>query len=155
MKHTIKQCLLLASLALGAVAPAATAAQAGTPGAAARAASPRLQMICLAADLNHDGRISLDEFHHDIVRGWQALPQDGSGYVLLQDLAAIPGLPRSLARRLAQADSDHDGKLSFKEVVAARMAYFDAADTDGDDALSLQECIAHEGLRARSARAGR
>ena len=39
---------------------------------------------------------------------------------------------------------DADGKLSFKEVVMARMAYFEAADTNDDDRLSMRECIDHQ-----------
>ena len=53
-------------------------------------------------------------------------------------------------KRLAAIDKDGDGKLSFKEVVETRMAYFDAADTDQDDQLSLPECVAYERQRRGS-----
>ena len=53
------------------------------------------------------------------------------------------------AERIAAADKDADGKLSFSEVVQARMAYFEAADDNQDDLLSLQECIAYERQRRR------
>ena len=50
---------------------------------------------------------------------------------------------------LRRADTDGDGRLSFKEVVAARMAAFEAADTDGNDELSPAEIEAYEArLRA-------
>ena len=39
----------------------------------------RLQAICSAADLNHDGNVSLDEFHQDIVQGWHSLGPDAEG----------------------------------------------------------------------------
>lgn len=103
-------------------------------------------------DLDHDGRITLDEFHRDITRAWHALPQDAAGFVSLAELAAVPGLSRRMIERLKLADRDQDGKLSFKEVVAARMAYFDAVDANGDEAMSLQECVSHERKLAASGR---
>ena len=109
----------------------------------------RLQAICSAADLNHDGNVSLDEFHQDIVQGWHSLGPDAEGYVHLSQLNQLPRIGKGQLRRLAAADKDGDGKLSFKEVVQARMAYFEAADVDQNDALSLQECMAYERQRRR------
>ena len=124
---------------------AAASAAAPGPGAAARPGSGRgAEQACRAADHNHDGFIGLDEYHRDIARSWAALGPDATGHVRLEDLAAIPGLRRSVLERLRRADTDADGRLSFKEVVTARMAQFDAADVDRDDRLSMQECIDHE-----------
>lgn len=111
---------------------------------AAPDASERLKAACLSADFNHDGHVSLDEFHQDILNGWRALPSDAEGYVRIADLAAIPGMGRGMVERLKNADTDGDGKLSFKEVVIARMAYFEAADTNNDLQLSMQECVDHQ-----------
>jgi hypothetical protein len=111
---------------------------------AAPNAPDRLKAACMSADFNHDGFVSLDEFHQDVVNGWHGLPADASGYVVIADLAAIPGMRRGTVDRLKSADADRDGKLSFKEVVMARMAYFEAADTNNDDRLSMQECIDHQ-----------
>jgi len=116
---------------------------------AASTLAHRLQAICSAADLNHDGSVSLDEFHQDIVQGWHSLGPDAEGYVHLSQLNQLPRIGKGQLRRLAAADKDGDGKLSFKEVVQARMAYFEAADVDQNDALSLQECMAYERQRRR------
>ena len=107
----------------------------------------RLQAICSAADLNHDGNVSLDEFHQDIVQSWHSLGPDAQGYVHLAQLSQVPRIGKGALRRLAAADKDADGKLSFSEVVQARMAFFEAADGNQDDLLSLEECIAYERQR--------
>ena len=117
------------------------------PTAARPAPAQRLQAICSAADLNHDGSVSLDEFHHDIVQGWHSLSPDVTGHVALADVSQVPRVGKAQLRRLATTDRDSDGRLSFKEVVEARMAYFSTADTNRDDVLSLQECMAYERQR--------
>ncbi|MEN9420264.1 MAG: hypothetical protein RI988_3885 [Pseudomonadota bacterium] len=156
---------LAASLALAASPLAVCAAPAAAPAASAGAKggtnAPRMsgaEQACRAADHDHDGFISLAEYQRDVARSWAALGPDATGYVKLDDLAAIPGLRRSVLERLRQADADGDGRLSFKEVVAARMAQFDAADLDRDDRLSMKECIDHErklGAEQRAQRRGK
>lgn len=150
------------SLTTVAIAQAADAPAAAKPAATAphhahkkgdgsgRTSGNRLQAICTAADLDHDGNVSLDEFHQDIVQSWHSLGPDASGYVTLADLAQVPRMGKGRLKRLAAADKDGDGKLSFKEVVEARMAYFEAADADGNDLLSVQECVAYERQRRGS-----
>ena len=113
------------------------------------------EQACRAADHDHDGFISLEEYHRDIARSWAALGPDATGHVRLDDLAAVPGLRRSVLERLRRADSDGDGRLSFKEVVSARMAQFDAADLDRDDRLSMKECVDHERKLAATLRTER
>lgn len=130
-------------------ATAATAAPAHKKGAG-RTPGNRLLAICTSADLDHDGNVSLDEFHQDIVQSWYSLGPDANGYVTLADLAQVPRMGKGRLKRLAAADKDGDGKLSFKEVVEARMAYFEAADADGNDLLSVQECVAYERQRRGS-----
>lgn len=114
---------------------------------AAKQRGQRLQAICAAADLNHDGTVSLDEFHQDIVQSWHSLGPDAAGYVNLADLAQVPRIGKGRLKRLAASDKDGDGKLSFKEVVETRMAYFEAADTNQNDELSIEECVAYERQR--------
>lgn len=128
--------------------PKAVAAQGEPP--PARSLASRLQAICSSADLNHDGSVSLDEFHQDIVQSWHNLSPDATGYVQLADLAQVPRMGKGRLRRLAAIDKDGDGKLSFKEVVEARMAYFESADTDQNDQLSIAECVAYERKRRSS-----
>lgn len=151
-------CAASCSLLLATAATAQTAADAPAAKPAAAAAHPhkkgpgrtpgdRLQAICTAADLDHDGNVSLDEFHQDIVQSWHSLGPDASGYVNLAELAQVPRMGKGRIKRLAAADKDGDGKLSFKEVVEARMAYFEAADADNNDLLSVPECVAFEKKR--------
>lgn len=98
-----------------------------------------------AADLDHDGFISLDEFHKNALQAWRALDRDGDGYITREELAPLPRTLRlSLLGSLRRADTDGDLRLSFKEVMAARMADFDAADANHDDRLSLAEVLAFE-----------
>ena len=156
-----------AALAQTSAARPAAAASAAAPGtgtsAGTGASSNRrgsgsgsgAEQACRAADHNHDGYIGLDEYHRDIARSWAALGPDTTGYVKLEDLGAIPGLRRSVLERLRRADTDGDGRLSFKEVVTARMAQFDAADLDRDDRLSMKECVDHERKLAAELRAQR
>lgn len=133
--------------------PAAATATGRAHGHGARPAGQRLQAICSAADLNHDGAVSLDEFHQDIVQSWHSLGPDATGHVSLADLAQVPRMGKGRMKRLAASDKDGDGRLSFKEVVETRMAYFEAADTDQNDQLSIDECVAYE--RQRRAQNGK
>lgn len=106
-----------------------------------------------AADLNQDGRINLDEFHKDVVQGWHALDLDGDGYVTREELKSLPDrkMAAFVLAALRGADKQRGGRLSFREVVEARMSFFDAADTDRDESLSLAEVLAYESqMRQRS-----
>ncbi len=151
-------CAVSCSLVLATAATAQTAEAPATKPAAAghhhkakpKGSGNRLQAICTSADLDHDGHVSLDEFHQDIVQSWHSLGPDASGHVSLAELAQVPRMGKGRIKRLAAADKDGDGKLSFKEVVETRMAYFEAADADGNDQLSVQECVAHEKQRRGS-----
>jgi hypothetical protein len=114
------------------------------------------------ADLNRDGFVDLAEFQKDVVRGFHAIDRDRDGYLDLDELRALRVNTRS-ADRLAQAmlrahDADGDARLSFREVVVGRMAYFEEADADRDDRLSASEAQAYDARmreRAREERAAR
>ncbi|MFY7865731.1 hypothetical protein [Roseateles sp.] len=98
------------------------------------------------ADRNNDGVVSLDEFHKDIVKSWRALDLDGDGEITRAELESIPdrGALRAMLRLLQRSDLNNDMKLSFKELVEARMAFFDEADVDRDDRLTLAESLEFE-----------
>jgi len=104
------------------------------------------RQIFLAADLNKDGYVDLDEFHKDVVRSFHALDHSRDGYISVDEIRAIPDKARVelLLKAMKLSDKDRDGRLSFKEVVERRMGYFDAADTDKDERLSMAEVVAYD-----------
>ena len=104
------------------------------------------RQIFLDADLNKDGYVDLDEFHKDVVRAFHALDHNRDGYISVEEIQSIPdkGRVELLLKAMKLSDKDRDGRLSFKEVVERRMAYFDAADTDKDGRLSMAEVVAYD-----------
>ncbi len=150
------------ALAEGAAATAASAS-AAHPGAAHKKAGQKAdqkavlevlgstspsatQKAFAASDRDNDGVISLDEFHKDILKSWRALDLDHNGEITKAELESIPdrGAVRAMLRLLQRSDSNGDLKLSFKELVEARMAFFDEADANHDDRLSLSEVLEFE-----------
>jgi hypothetical protein len=111
------------------------------------------RQIFLEADRNKDGYVDLDEFHKDVVNGFHALDHNRDGYIAVEEKRAIPDKGRvdMLLAMLKAADKDGDGRLSFREVVEVRMAYFDQADVNKDDRLSLAEVVAFDAAGARRA----
>ncbi|MDT8999019.1 EF-hand domain-containing protein [Paucibacter sp. APW11] len=111
----------------------------------AQAAPSRSRAIFDALDRNHDGFVSIDEFHKDIVASWQALDLNHDGFISDDELQTLPSRARSLLlSSLKHADANGDHRITFKEVVQARMQAFDAADSNHDDRLSLNELLAYE-----------
>ena len=104
------------------------------------------RQIFSEADTNRDGFVSLDEFHKDVVKSFRSLDFDGDGFITLSELEGLSGPEQAkvLRRLMRRVDTDGDGKLSFREVVVARMKYFDEADTNRDDQISLEEALAFD-----------
>jgi len=83
----------------------------------------------LAADANHDGRISAAE--------WQAARSDGDG---------------GPARRFERMDRNHDGFVDRSEIDAALTRRFQNMDANGDGMLTPQERqAAHQRAAAKGA----
>jgi Ca2+-binding EF-hand superfamily protein len=117
--------------------------------AAAQSAQPTVsKQIFSDADANRDGYVDLNEFHRDIAASFTLLDHDRDGYITREEIGSIPDKSRVklLLRALKAADRDGDGRLSFKEVVEARMSYFDQADANRDDRISLDEALAYDAL---------
>ena len=104
------------------------------------------RQIFSEADTNRDGFVSLDEFHKDVVKSFNSLDFDGDGFITLSELEGLSGPEQAkvLRRLMRRVDTDGDGRLSFREVVVARMKYFDEADTNRDDLISLEEALAFD-----------
>lgn len=120
-----------------------------TAAASAQTAQPTVsKQIFSDADADRDGYVDLNEFHRDIAASFVLLDHDRDGYITREEISSIPDKARVklLLRALNAADRDGDGRLSFKEVVTARMAYFDQADTNHDDRISLDEALAYDAL---------
>lgn len=134
----------LNALSLGLVAGAALVLSPVDALAAKKSPAPApitQEVMCLSADLNHDRQVTLAEFHHDIEVSWAGLPRNKKGEVQVSAVEAVPGMPAAIAQRIRSADANQDGQLTFREVVAARMAYFDQADADKNNQVSVQECM--------------
>ncbi len=120
-----------------------------TATASAQTAQPTVsKQIFSDADADRDGYVDLNEFHRDISASFVLLDHDRDGYITREEIGSIPDKARVklLLRALSAADRDGDGRLSFKEVITARMAYFDQADTNHDDRISLDEALAYDAL---------
>ncbi|GEM_PF-1738347 len=127
----IKTRLLIVSLAAVLLAPVAMAQT-----------QPDIsKQIFARADLNRDGDIDLGEFHKDIVNAFHALDRNRDGFIAISEIQSIPDRGRVdlLMAALRKADKNRDSRLSFKEVVAARMGFFESADRNNDDRLSMAE----------------
>jgi hypothetical protein len=133
------------------LAAALLAAPLGLPAMAAQTQPSISRQIFVDADLNRDGFVDLDEFHKDIVNGFHALDHNRDGAITVEEIRAIPdkGRVEALLVLLKRADTNGDGRLSFKEVVEVRMDNFAWADANRDDRLSLEEVVAFDAKGAQ------
>lgn len=85
-------------------------------------AEQREQMIFEQLDTNHDGYITQDE-----IAAFTRLTGDN------------PRITDRVTKMFADADANHDGKVSAAEARARVDAAFDAADADHDGVLTAEE----------------
>lgn len=101
-----------------------------------------LDNVLAKADADHDGRISRDEFQAARAARFDKLDRNRDGFL---DNADMPRLMRSGDRMqkfqamLNMADTDHDGRLSREEYVAAGARMFDLVDANRDGYLDQDE----------------
>ena len=86
-------------------------------------------------DASHNGAISADEWDRASFILFHAADKNNDNFIDRSELAGS-GIAEET---FAQADTDHDGRLSVGEFMALRRAIFRVADIDHDDTLSLVE----------------
>ena len=95
-------------------------------------------------DLNADQMIDIGEFHARLVEVFYNADTNKSGFLEADELAKLP-----LPETVAQVDHNGDSKVTLREFVRIRFIQFNAADTNDDAELSLDEVIAAYGGRAQ------
>lgn len=130
---------MMRSLASIVVLAVAAPALAQGPAPLKRAdAEGRVRLMFETVDTNHDGAVTEQELaafrdemrrRREIRTNAGAAPRD----------AATPPDETAPSAMFAQADANHDGKLSLEELTAASLARFDAADADHDGTVTAAE----------------
>jgi Ca2+-binding EF-hand superfamily protein len=127
--------VLAAALALGVfLAPGPARAQT-TP-------APDLRAWVKKYDKNRDGKLDRGEFHQAAVDAFFLRDKDKNGYLAISELKeASPEAIKAVKRK-------NDARISLEEYVNALFKDFEAADTDGDGLLTVEEIEAYR-QRAR------
>lgn len=95
------------------------------------------------ADTNHDGVIDHEEFHERIVEVFYSADGNKDGFLDAVELKRL-----TFPDDFTADDKDRDGRVSMREFLRVRFRDYEAADTDDDGVLSLDEVIvAYEGKK--------
>lgn len=118
--------VLMATLAVG-LGPASTPASAQTPPVG------NVRAWMTQYDRNGDGKLDRGEFYQAVVDAFFFRDKDKDGYLAISELKEAS--PESL-RAVKHKDS---ARISLQEYVGALFKDFEAADTDGDGLLTVDE----------------
>jgi len=84
-------------------------------------------------DKNGDGKIDREEFHQAVVEAFFFRDKDKNGYLMIGELKeASPEALKAVARK-------SDGRITLQEYVNALFKDFEAADTNHDGLLTVEE----------------
>jgi len=110
------------------------------------------------ADANHDGVITREEYRVSRAARFDRMDRNNDGVVSRADFSRIlrfrPEAGQRLDQMLAQADSNHDGRITRAEMNAAPMPIFDRIDANHDGRVTRAE-LADAKARLDQARADR
>jgi hypothetical protein len=128
----MKTFLLLATVLAGAAISASPAA--AQPGAADRFAE---------ADANGDGAVTRVEFEAARMARFSRLDRNGDGAIGRDDFGRLLRFRQQAGQRLdemlAEADANHDGRVTRAELQQAPTPLFDRADANGDGRVDASE----------------
>ncbi|WP_293972527.1 EF-hand domain-containing protein [Sphingomonas sp.] len=106
--------------------------------------------LLASADADHDGRISRSEFQAARLAQFDRFDRNGDGVISRADFGRIVSMrPQAGARidaLIAEADLDHDSKVTRDELAHAPARIFDEADINHDGFVDQTEL---EAARAR------
>jgi len=125
----------------------------GTPAMAQMGQRDPMQAL-EEADSNGDGVITRAEFAAARAARFNQMDRNGDGAISRDDLGRLakmrPQIGQRLDAMLAEADANHDGRLTREEQANAPMPLVDRLDTNKDGRIDAAEMA-----KAKQARAGR
>lgn len=98
------------------------------------------------ADTNHDGVVTKAEFKAARSARFARMDRNGDGAISRDDFGRLiqfrPQIGQRIDAMLAEADANHDGRVTQAELDAAPTKVFDLADTNGDGVVDKAELAA-------------
>lgn len=95
------------------------------------------------ADSNGDGVVTRAEFQASRLERFERMDRNGDGAISRDDFGRLmrfrPQAGQRLDELLAEADTNHDGRVTRSELQQAPTPLFDRADTNGDGRIDAEE----------------